>query len=103
MHRLHACAITAIAKKRITKAAVVLKTDMVMKVHSIIQVPIPEVMKDKKKKDTVTEIMKNTIFNGVNIFSFIAIGHLTKFDSLSYLLNFCMIWFKRMIETIQCI
>jgi len=33
-----------------------------MKVHSIICIPIPDVNKDKKKKDTVTENMKNTIF-----------------------------------------
>jgi len=54
-----------IAKKRIiTKIDTnqVAKTAMVMKVHLIIQVPIPDVIKDKKKKDTVMEHMKNKNF-----------------------------------------
>jgi len=53
----------AVAKKRIiTKVAMVPKTSMVMMVHSINQVLIPEMMNDKKKKETVTETMKNKVF-----------------------------------------
>jgi len=51
----------AVAKKRIPKVAKVPKTAMVMKVHSIVQVPIAEVLNDKKK-NTVMEMMKNKKF-----------------------------------------